>query len=267
MILQDALNELNAAFELGRAEQMVSYHKQKRIVLGIPNTAINDITKGWRQTLSLQERVTLADELWKTDVFEARIAAAKLLTQARIKDDAAVWELLQSWLPDFDSWAIADHACMAMQKRIVANPARLDEVEAWTRAENVWTRRAALVACLPWAKLNNLKPEDQARRDRILGWAASYVSDRNWFLQKSIAWWIRDLSKHDATASRDFLVAHGAEMKPFARKEAAKFLKDPIEYPELAGATQDTEEDTDLDAAGTEGSAENSPEDGAAPIS
>lgn len=254
MTLEDALNELNAAFEPGRAEQMVSYHKQKRIVLGIPNTAINDITKGWRQTLKLEERVTLADELWKTDVFEARIAAGKLLTQARIQDDAAVWQLLQSWLPDFDSWAIADHACMAMQKRLTADPARLDEVEAWTTSDHMWTRRAALVATLPWAKLNNLKPEDQARRDRILGWAASYVPDRNWFLQKAIAWWVRDLSKHDAAASRAFLIANGAGMKPFARKEAAKYLKEPIDYPDLVSpvvAAEDAAEVETSDGADT----------------
>jgi len=247
MILEDALAELNAANEPGRAEQMVSYHKQKRIVLGVPNTAINDITKAWRQALTLPERVTLADELWKSDVFEARLAAAKLLTQARIKDDAAIWDLLQSWLPDFDSWAIADHAAMAMQKRLTADPTRLDDVEAWTTSDNMWTRRAALVACLPWAKLNNLKPEDQARRDRILGWAASYVPDRNWFLQKAIAWWIRDLSKHDATASRDFLLEHGAGMKPFARKEAAKYLKEPIEYPDLAPQAQETAQEPDAE--------------------
>ncbi len=250
MIIEDALAELSAAIEPGRADQMVAYHKQKRVVLGVPNTALNDITKAWRQDLDLEARVTLADELWKSDIFEARIAAAKLLTQARIKDDGPVWDLLQSWLPDFDSWAIADHACMAMQKRLVADPSRLDEVEAWTRADNVWTRRAALVACLPWAKLNNLKPEDQARRDRILGWAASFVPDRNWFLQKSIAWWVRDLSKHDAEASRIFLVAHGAGMKPFARKEAAKYLKEPVVYPGLV-ATAAPETETPDEAAST----------------
>lgn len=234
MTPEDALAELQAAIEPGRAQQMVKYHKQKRTVLGIPNTAINDITKAWRQGLSLPERVALANSLWKTDIFEGRIAAAKLLTQARIKEDAAVWDLLRSWLPDFDSWAIADHACMAMQKRLTADPSRLDAVEAWTRTDHMWTRRAALVASLPWAKLNNLKPEDETRRRRILGWAKSYVPDRNWFIQKAIAWWIRDLSKHDATASRDFLIAHGATMKPFARKEAAKYLKEPIIYPDLA---------------------------------
>ncbi len=35
--------------------------------------------------------------------------------------------------------------------------------------------------------MNNLKPADQATRQRILGWAASYVPDRDWFIQKAIA--------------------------------------------------------------------------------
>jgi len=61
-------------------------------------------------------------------------------------------------------------------------------------------------------------------RDRILGWAASYVPDRTWFIQKSIAWWLRDLSKHDADRVRHFLAQHGEAMKPFARKEASKYL-------------------------------------------
>ncbi len=225
MTLEDALEQLNAEIEPGRAEQMAAYHKQTRRVLGISNPALNDLTKGWRKTLAVEELVALAADLWGTDIFEARLAASKLLTQARIKGDEPVWQLLASWVPDFDSWAIADHACMAAQKRLVADPSRLDEVEAWTQSDHMWTRRAALVATLPWAKLNNIKPEDQLRRSRILGWAAAYVPDRDWFIQKAVAWWLRDLSKHDAEATRAFLAEHGDAMKPFARKEAGKYLK------------------------------------------
>ncbi len=225
MTLDEALAQLEAAVEPGRAQHMAAYHKQSRRGLGIANPALNDLTKGWRQVLTVEDRVRLAAELWNTDIFEARIAAAKLLTQARIKGDDAAWQLICSWLPDFDSWAIADHACMAAQKRLIADPARLDEVETWTHSDHLWTRRAALVATLPWAKMNNIKPEDQARRSRILDWAAAYVPDRNWFIQKAIAWWLRDLSKHDPDATRAFLAAHGAEMKPFARKEAGKYLR------------------------------------------
>ena len=224
MTLDDALAALKSYVEEGRAEGMAAYHKQTREVLGIPNPALNDLTKSWRQTLTVEERVGLADQLWQTDIFEARIAAAKLLTQARLRPDDAAWALIQSWLPDFDSWAIADHVCMAGQKRLVADPARIDTVEGWTRSDHMWSRRAALVITLPWTKQNFPKPDELAIRDRVLGWAEGYVEDHDWFIQKAVAWWLRDLSKHDPDRTRAFLVAHGDKMKAFARKEAGKYL-------------------------------------------
>ena len=224
MTLDEALDELRAHVEPGRAEGAAAYHKVERDYLGVPNPALNDITKGWRQSLSVDERVALADALWQTNIYEARLAAAKVLTQARIKSDGPVWALIASWVPDFDSWAIADHACMAGQKRLIADPSRIDEVEGWTTSDQMWTRRAALVVTLPWTKQNHPKPEDLAIRDRVLGWAATYVDDREWFIQKAIAWWLRDLSKHDPDRTRAFLAAHLDRMKAFARKEAGKYL-------------------------------------------
>ncbi len=226
MTLDKALAALHAAIEPGRAEQMATYHKQSRVVLGVGNEVLNDLSKAWRQDLDPEARVALASALWDTDIFDARILAAKLLTQARIKEDAAVWELLQSWVPGFDSWAIADHACSAISKRLQAAPERLDLVESWTVAEAMWTRRAALVATLPWAKLSNPKAADLEARERILGWAEDYVTDCDWFIQKAIGWWVRDLSKHDAARARAFLDVNGDRLKAFARKEAMKYLRD-----------------------------------------
>ncbi len=220
-----ALDALRAQVEPGRAEQMIAYHKQSRTVLGVGNEVLNTLSRDWRGQLDLEARVDLAAGLWTSDIFEARILAAKLLTQARIKPDTAVWDLVQTWVPDFDSWAIADHAASAISKRLQADPARLDVVEGWTTSDHMWSRRAALVSTLPWAKLSNPKPADLATRERILGWAATYVQDRDWFIQKAIGWWLRDLSKHDADRTRAFLAEHGDQMKAFARKEAVKYLK------------------------------------------
>ncbi|WP_209016247.1 DNA alkylation repair protein [Roseibium sp. RKSG952] len=220
------LDQIKAHADAERAEQLAAYHKVERPYLGVANPVLNDLTKAWRQELDVPARVELASALWQTNIHEGRLAAAKLLTQARIRPDEAVWELLQSWVPDFDAWAVADHACMAMQKRLSADPQRLDQIEDWTKSDHMWTRRAALVATLPWTKQNHPKPDDLQRRDRILGWAAGYVPDRDWFIQKSVAWWLRDLSKHDPERVRAFLAKHGDAMKPFARKEAGKYLKD-----------------------------------------
>ncbi|MGV6803266.1 MAG: DNA alkylation repair protein [Ruegeria sp.] len=228
-MLDTYLDQIKGHSDPERATQMAAYHKVDRPYLGVANPILNDLTKSWRQQLDIDARVALSDRLWKTNIHEARLAAAKLLTQARIRPDRAVWDLLRSWLPDFDAWAVADHASMAMQKRLWADPARLDQVETWTTSDHMWTRRAALVATLPWTKQNHPKPDDLDRRDRILGWAASYVADRDWFIQKAVAWWLRDLSKHDPDRVRSFLDAYGNQMKPFAQKEAGKYLKSQLE--------------------------------------
>lgn len=224
MTLDDAMNALRERIEPGRAEGMATYHKAPREYLGIANPVLNDLTKAWRTELDVDTRVRLASDLWVTDIFEARLAATKLLTQARLRPDDTAWELIKSWVPDFDSWAIADHACMAGQKRLIADRSRLDDIEAWTTSDHMWTRRAALVITLPWTKQNNPKPAELEARDRILGWAASYVHDPQWFIQKSVSWWLRDLSKHDAPRVRKFLAEHGEAMKPFAHKDAARKL-------------------------------------------
>jgi 3-methyladenine DNA glycosylase AlkD len=225
MQAETALADLEAQADPDRAAGMAAYHKADRRYLGLTNPQIDAAVTGWRAELDVPDRVALADGLWRTDVFEARIAAAKLLTQARLRpDDGAAWTLIASWTPDFDSWAIADHACIAGQKRLMADPSRLEEVEGWVGSDHMWTRRAALVSTLPWTKQNHPTEADLAVRDRVLGWCATLSDDRQWFIQKGIAWWLRDLAKHDAERTRAFLAAHGDRLKPFARKEAARKL-------------------------------------------
>ncbi|MEM9037988.1 MAG: DNA alkylation repair protein [Actinomycetota bacterium] len=221
----NVVDELRAQGDPVRAAGAAAYHKTDRPFLGVPNPVLDGLAERLRRKLDADEQVALAGGLWRTDIHEARIGAAKLLTQARIRpDDTAAWELIAGWRHDFDSWAIADHACMAGQRRLVADPHRIDEVEPWTASDHLWTKRAALVITLPWTKQRDPDPDEVATRERILSWAAGYVADREWFIQKAIAWWVRELSKRDPERAGAFLAEHGDGMKAFARKEAGKYL-------------------------------------------
>lgn len=225
MTLAEALAALQAHADPARADQMRAYHKIDRPYLGLSNELCNALAQDWRRAQPLDDRFTLADALWQTNLFEARITAAKLLVQARIRpSDDGAWQLIQSWMPDFDSWAIADAVAMAGQRRLTADPSRLDTVAHWTTSDHLWTKRAAMVFTLPWTRQRHPKPEDLAARDRILSWAAAYTEDPNWFIQKAVAWWLRDLSKKDPDRVRAFLTDHGEKMKAFAAREAAKYL-------------------------------------------
>ncbi len=220
-----ALAELRKLADPARGAEMAAYHKVDRAYLGVPVPKVEALVAEWRAACALEARIALAAGLWDSDIHEARVAAAKLLTQARIRpDDRAVWALIASWVPGFDGWALADHASIAGGKRLVADPSRLDEVEGWLASPHLWTRRAALVMTLPWTRLTHPKPGETAVRMRVLGWAARLADEREWFIQKAIGWWLRDLSRHAPDLTRAWLAEHGARLKPFARKEAARHL-------------------------------------------
>ena len=222
--MTDALAQLEALADPAKAAEMAEYHKIPRRYLGVAVPQVEELVAEWRGTLTVEERVALAGELWASDVHEAMVAAAKLLTQARLRPDDAAWAMICGWVEGFQGWAVSDHASIAAQKRLVADPTRIASVEGWTVHPNMWTRRAALVVTLPYAKMNFPKDQDLAIREQALGWAADYVADRDWFIQKAVAWWLRDLSKHDAARVRAFLDGPGAGLKSFARKEAGKYL-------------------------------------------
>ncbi|MBL4917152.1 DNA alkylation repair protein [Szabonella alba] len=224
MTPENAIEAIAAGAVPGKAAEMAVYHKVARTYLGTANPVIDALCKDWRADLTLEARLDLASGLWQSDIHEARIAAAKLLTQARIRPDAAAWDLITAWVPEFDAWAIADQTCIAASRRLVVDPSRLDEVEGWTQSPLMWARRAALVATLPFARMNHPKPAETEARERVLGWAESYLEDRDWFIRKAVAWWLRDLSKHDPDRVRLFLAEHGEAMKTWARKEAAQYL-------------------------------------------
>ena len=218
-----ALDALRALGDPTKAAEMAAYHKAPREYLGVAVPAIEALVADWRATRDVAGLVALAGGLWDSDVHEARVAAAKLLTKARYPEyEALVWAEFLRWVPTFDAWAVADHACKAGERRLVADPDRLDVVETWTTDANRWVRRAALVATLPWSKSNHPSPAETGARERILGWAAGYVSDPDRFIQKAVAWWLRSLSIHDADRARAFLDGPGRDLKPFARKDAAR---------------------------------------------
>ncbi len=223
--MSEILSKLQAAADPETAASKAAYHKTTRPVLGVRNPQINEAVAIWRKDRPIADWLGEARALWASEIFEARIAAAKLLIKARLKDeDAAVWEVVLGWMSDLDGWAIADHVADAGGRRIMADLTRLDQVEAWTRSDHLWTRRAALVFTLPLAKLTHPDAAQQAGRARVLGWAEGYVPDREWFIQKAIAWWLRTLSRHDPGAVRAFLATHGPGMKGFARRDAARLL-------------------------------------------
>ena len=200
-----------------RAERDRQYHKSVRPHWGIKMPQLDSVVKRRARELTPAQLLKLAQALWNSGTFDLMIAAGRVLGRREIPASPRLWRALDAWLDDVDGWALEDVLAPAAWKCLLRDPGVLDDMERWTTHPGVWRRRAALVYTLPYAKPGR-DPE------RILTWAAAYVADPEWFIQKAVGWWLRELSKHDGPRVVRFLQTHGRQLRGVARQEASRRL-------------------------------------------
>lgn len=215
------ISELQVAGNPDDAVRMAQYHKIPRTYLGVRVPAVTELARRYWQQQEGDGLLECCRGLWRSDIHEARILVGKLFAVRRLAETEDVWQFISSIKEDFDAWAIADHLHDGAKQCLLSDPARLDELEAvWLKHHNFWVRRAALVYTLYFAK----KGQDP---ERPLAWAATMVDDPEWFIQKAIGWWLRELSKHNPHRVTAFLQVYGRRMKPFACREGSKYITSP----------------------------------------
>ncbi len=215
LMVKKFLSQLEALGTPARAVADQKYHKSSRVHWGVTNRdkrkLISELVKG----RSEQELLQIAQDLWITDLFDPMICAAIIVSAKKVQPSPHLWKTIVCFLKDVDGWALEDQMAHAAWKCILSNEALLDEVESWTEHSNFWMRRAALVYTLPYAKPGR-NPE------RPLRWASTYVQDREWFIQKAIGWWLRDLSEHNPIRVVEFIKVHEKDLMYVAKKEARR---------------------------------------------
>ena len=211
------LQALRALGSPERAEQEKRYQKSSWEHWGVPLPGMDVAIRETLGDLRQDEALELSRRLWREPVWDLRIVAGRILARKSIEPDARVWGFVTGRLVDLDGWAVADNLAPVASRCLIEEPDRLDAVEAWIESSHLWTRRAALVFTLPWAK-------EKRDPERMLGWAARLADDRQWFIQKAIGWWLRELSKRDPKRVRRFLADNGGKLRGVARREATKYL-------------------------------------------
>ncbi len=209
------LQALRALGSPERAEQEKRYQKSRWDHWGVALPKMDAAIRETLGDLSQDHALALCRRLWREPVWDLKIVAGRILARKGIAPDANIWDFVTERLVDLDGWAVADNLATAASRCLIEDPSWLDAVETWVGNPHLWTRRAALVFTLPWAK-GERDPE------RMLGWAARLANDREWFIQKAVGWWLRELSKRDPGRVRRFVTKH--PLTGVARREATKYL-------------------------------------------
>lgn len=144
-------------------------------VFGVPMATIQKVAKSHRK------RPGLADALWATGVYEARMVACM------IEDPAAVTpEQMDRWRGDFDNWALCDTVCFKLWDR---SPHAFGTIRQWAGLNDEFGKRAAF-ALLAGVALHIKTGPDQPFLDGLGLIEAASTDDRN-FVRKAVNWALR----------------------------------------------------------------------------
>ena len=199
---------------------------------GTPMREVRSAVGDWlraRPGLSVSEQKVLAFELMRQPLTEDKLAGILILSEhvidALTVDDLSDFHTL---LADehLCDWSACDWFCVKVLARMLERSSEraqiADQLIEWTRSDRLWVRRAGLVAFV------NLAPKGDAilpgLRDRVLTGAARNARDQRRFAQTSVGWVLRELSRSEPEAVRDFLAEHGEQLSGEARRAASAKL-------------------------------------------
>lgn len=130
----------------------------------------------------------LADALWKTGWYEARMLAAFVADPARITPAQ-----MDRWARDFDNWAICDTMCFHLFDK---SPHAWRKIAQWSRRKEEFVKRAAFALLASVALHDKAAPAVRFRAALPLVERAA-ADDRN-FVRKGVSWALRGIGRRNA---------------------------------------------------------------------
>lgn len=163
--------------------------------------------------------VAVATSLWQRGPFELKAAAAELLATNVGLLQADDLSFVEGLLRESRTWALVDALAPRVAGPMVERFAKLESrLDAWAADDDVWMRRAALLAdLLPLRR-------GQGSFARFARYADSMLDDREVFIRKAIGWVLRETGKRRPELVAGWLRPRLARVSGLTLREAVKYL-------------------------------------------
>jgi 3-methyladenine DNA glycosylase AlkD len=197
---------------------MARYGIVARNVLGV---AMGDIQ---RLAKEIGCRHELAEPLWATDCYEARLLVAYVADPAQVTPAQ-----MERWTRDFDNWGTCDTlTCVLFDK----SPHAWRQVDRWASKKDEFVRRAAF-SLLAGLALHDATTPDAPFLERLALIEAAAGDDRN-FVKKGVSWALRGIGTRSVAlraasiALAERLAASTDPTERWLGKDALRDLTRPV---------------------------------------
>jgi len=199
---------------------MSAYTRNQFPYLGIKTPSSIELQKRFfseRALPALDELDPILRELWALPEREFQYAALGLLGKYNQELPAAFIETLEYLLVTKSWWETVDTLSAGnLGTHFRRYPQVRDETLArWRKSDNFWLRRACILF-----QLGDKKETDFAL---LCGIIRENLGANEFFINKAIGWALRQYSRVDAQAVRDFVAQ--TDLQPLSAREALKWLE------------------------------------------
>ncbi|MCJ7751614.1 MAG: DNA alkylation repair protein [Armatimonadetes bacterium] len=180
---------------------------------GVPAPALRKLAR------QIGKDHALAQRLWASGIYDARLLAALIDDPTQVTE-----EQMESWVADFDNWAVCDGVCLHLFDR---TPFAYPKAVEWSAREEEFVKRAgfALMAVLA---VHDTKAPDAAFVRFLPIIERESDDDRN-FVKKAVNWALRQIGKRNLALNGKAIAAaeriHKKDSRP-ARWIAADALRE-----------------------------------------
>lgn len=161
---------------------MARYGLPSDHALGVPVGALQKLAR------QLGRDHALAEELWVTGCYEARLLAAFVGEPAKVTP-----ALMEAWCRDFDNWGVVDTVCF---KLFDQSPHAWKKVEPWSKRKGEFQKRAGLVLLACLAGHDRTAGDDAFLR--CLPAVERAAADERNFVKKGASWALRRVGRRNA---------------------------------------------------------------------
>jgi 3-methyladenine DNA glycosylase AlkD len=172
--------------------------------------------------------IELALELWNQKKQRSRLAALPLLLSYPAAFRELRWRVLEEMGDQMDSWWAVDAFALLAGTAWREGQISDARVKRWTRSQNRWWRRAALVCTV---LLNRRSVGGYGDAPRTLAVCGLLVADRDDMVVKGMSWALRELIATDRKAVEGFVRRHEAGLAARVKREVRNKLTTGLKNP------------------------------------
>lgn len=199
---------------------MTKYMRNHFPFLGIKTPERRLLFKKMTTEMELPLPEKMQKEVWALFQLEEReyhyIAIellAKYKQQITVNDLAFCNRLIEtkSWWDSVDSIAPKIVGDIVLANRLEGEAVMVE----WAKSPNMWTNRASI--------LHQLKYKDKTNEELLFATIERHAGSKEFFLQKSIGWVLREYAKTRPQVIQEFVGSH--VLAPLSKREALKHFK------------------------------------------